>query len=32
MYDLNDVQNAKGLHIAHLNARSIVNKWDNIKD
>ena len=31
MYDLNEIQNAKGLHVAHLNVRSLVNKWDNIK-
>ena len=31
MYDLNEIKNAKGLHFAHLNLRSLVNKWDNIK-
>ena len=31
MYDLNDIKNTKGMHIAHLNVRSLVNKWDNIK-
>ena len=31
MYDLNEIKDAKGLHIAHLNVRSLVNKWDNIK-
>ena len=31
MYDINDLKNNKGLHIAHLNARSLPNKWDNIK-
>ena len=31
MYDINDLKNNKGLHIAHLNARSLTNKWDNIK-
>ena len=31
MYDLKEIQKAKGLHIAHLNVRSLVNKWDNIK-
>ena len=31
MYDINDISNTRGLHIAHLNVRSMVNKWDNIK-
>ena len=31
MYDLNDISNTKVLHIAHLNVRRMVNKWDNIK-
>ena len=31
MVDLNDISSTKGLHIAHLNVRSLVNKWDNIK-
>ena len=31
MYDLDEIQNKRGLHIAHLNVRSMVNKWDNIK-
>ena len=31
MYDLSDIKDLKGMHIAHLNARSIVNKWDVIK-
>ena len=31
MYDLNEIHNKRGLHIAHLNVRSMVNKWDNIK-
>ena len=31
MYDLNDISNTNGLHIAHLNVRSMVNKCDNIK-
>ena len=31
MYDLDDIDMAKGLHIAHLNVRSLVNKWDTIK-
>ena len=31
MYGLDDIKNAKGLHIAHLNVRSIMNKWDAFK-
>ena len=31
MYDLNNVKQMKGLHVAHLNIRSMVNKWDTIK-
>ena len=31
MYDLNSIENMRGLHIAHINARSIVNKWDSFK-
>ena len=31
MYDIDELKNTKGLHIAHLNARSLINKWDNIK-
>ena len=31
MFDISDLSNTRGLHIAHLNVRSIVNKWDNIK-
>ena len=31
MYELKDIKSTKGLHIAHLNVRSLVNKWDNIK-
>ena len=31
MYDLDDIQNTKGMHVAHLNVRSMVNKWDIIK-
>ena len=29
MYDLNEISNTKGMHMAHLNIRSLVNKWDN---
>ena len=31
MYDLDDIEMAKGLHIAHLNIRSLINKWDVFK-
>ena len=31
MYGLNTIKDAKGLHIAHLNVRSIMNKWDIFK-
>ena len=31
MYNFQDIKNSQGLHIAHLNFRSLVNKWDNIK-
>ena len=31
MYDIENVRNLKGMHIAHLNVRSLVNKWDNVK-
>ena len=31
MYDLNDIDAAKGLHVAHLNIRSLMNKWDVFK-
>ena len=31
MYDIEDIRNLKGIHMAHLNVRSMVNKWDNIK-
>ena len=31
MYGLNDIMNAKGMHIGHLNVRSMVNKWDLLK-
>ena len=30
-YGLDDIKNAKGLHITHLNVRSIMNKWDAFK-
>ena len=31
MYDLDDVRMAKGIHIAHLNIPSLVNKWEIFK-
>ena len=31
MYDLCEIKHAKGMYIAHLNARSMVNKWDAMK-
>ena len=31
MYEMNEIKNTKGLHFAHLNAHSLVNKWDNVK-
>ena len=31
MYGIIDIENKKGMHIAHLNIRSIVNKWDVFK-
>ena len=31
MYDIDEIWNLKGLHMAHLNVRSLVNKWDNVK-
>ena len=31
MYDLDEIRNLKGLHLAHLNVRSLANKWDNVK-
>ena len=31
MYDLSSIKQTKGLHVAHLNTRSMVNKWDTIK-
>ena len=31
MYGIDDIKNAKGMHIAHLNVRSIMNKWDTFK-
>ena len=31
MYGLDDIANARGMHIGHLNVRSMVNKWDLLK-
>ena len=31
MYELSDIKNSKGMHIAHLNVRSLMNKWDAFK-
>ena len=31
MYELNDIKKSKGMHIAHLNVRSLMNKWDTFK-
>ena len=31
MYDLNDIYTAKGIHLAHLNIRSLPNKWEVFK-
>ena len=31
MYGLDDIVNARGMHIGHLNVRSMVNKWDLLK-
>ena len=31
MYDLDDIRTAKGIHMAHLNIRSLVNKWEVFK-
>ena len=31
MYGLDDIKEAKGIHIAHINVRSMVNKWELLK-
>ena len=31
MYGIDDIKVAKGMHIAHINARSIINKWEVFK-
>ena len=30
-HDLQNINNIKGMHIAHITTRSMVNKWDLIK-
>ena len=31
MYGLDEIKNSKGMHMAHLNIRSLQNKWENFK-
>ena len=31
MYGLDDIKEAKGIHIAHINVRSMTNKWELLK-
>ena len=31
MYELMDIKNYKGIHIAHFNVRSLMNKWNIFK-
>ena len=31
VYGLDDIKNSKGIHIAHLNVRSILNKWETFQ-
>ena len=31
MYGLNDIKEPKGIHIGHINVRSMANKWELIK-
>ena len=31
MYGLSDIDQAKGIHMAHINVRSMVNKWELLK-
>ena len=31
MYGLDDIKEAKGMHIAHINVGSMTNKWELIK-
>ena len=31
MYGLDEIKLAKGIHIAHINIKSITNKWENFK-
>ena len=31
MYGLDEIKNSKGMHMAHLNIRSLTSKWENFK-
>ena len=31
MYELDEIKSSKGMHMAHLNIRSLSNKWENFK-
>ena len=31
MYGMDDIERANGIHIAHMNVRSIINKWEVFK-
>ena len=31
MYGIDEIKNSKGMHMAHLNIRSLTNKWENFK-
>ena len=31
MYGLDDIREAKGIHMAHINVRSMTNKWEILK-
>ena len=31
MNDTEELRNLKGIHMSHLNGKSLVNKWDNVK-
>ena len=31
MYELDEIKNSKGMHMAHLNIRSLSSKWENFK-
>ena len=32
MYELDEIKNSKGMHMAHINIRSLMNKWENFKE